>query len=101
MVVAALSGRRLSPSADFDYINVLALHSISHHLTVVSLLFCGLKKRITPKIRILYLALINSVRFNRSCIWISWAYRWIRFGRKTSNKQVNMVLNVHRHRTAY
>ena len=73
MVVAAFSGRRLSPSADFDYINVLALHLISHHFTVVSVLFCGLKKRITPKIRFLYLVLISSVRFNRSCIRNSWA----------------------------
>ena len=42
---------------------------IFHHLTVAEVSFCGLKRGITPKIRMLCFVLINCVPSNLSCVW--------------------------------
>jgi len=46
------------------------LHLLLHHLSVVEVLFCSLKKGITPKIRLLCFVMINSVLLNLLYVWI-------------------------------
>ena len=49
-------------------ISILPL--IFNRLTVVEVLFCSLKRRINPKIRMLCFVIMYSLLFNLLCVWI-------------------------------
>ena len=55
---------------DEKQVSIAVLHLIFHSLTVAQVLFCSLKKGITPKICMVCFVLVNSLLFNLLCVWI-------------------------------